>query len=378
MDYSLENDGTERLIITFQKKSDITSFIRWDFYSRILHSLVPSQDKTTWVKGNRLDIEIRGWPKIVRWNRVSDLQMASDSLPDSWLNHNLDQWIQDVEYGTSNAIDKVVKGGVKFSVFQIGNHSSGWVEYAFASASREVAALCMLYDLEKRSRNHIELWLEPDEYPPISNSPHRNWPRKKTQPQRYFGDPSKAVESLEKMGWQRHGAEASSFIERDEFLGSRQEFYRITHVEQQLKHMRIRKEIPTRWRISILERDNFTCLYCGRQHDRAQLNLKTGKHPQLDPDHRIPVNVQSDNSDDSNFHENLITLCSTCNQRKREITKKFQQNDEHDWDNEEWAYPDRIDFLENRILSLVQIYAQKQNCSIDEALSALINNDSKL
>ena len=66
------------------------------------------------------------------------------------------------------------------------------------------------------------------------------------------------------------------------------------------------------------------------------------------------------------------------NQRKREITKKFQRNDEHDWDNEEWAYPDRIDFLENRILSLVQIYAQKQNCSIDEALSALINNDSKL
>ena len=283
-----------------------------------------------------------------------------------------------MKYGTQNAISKVEENGVKYSIFQIGNHNEGWIEYKFQSASREVAALCMLYDLKPHPRNNIELWLEPSDYPSISNSPHNNWPKSVTENKRYFGDPSKAVESLEKMGWPRHGADKTSMVSRDIFQGSRQEFYQLTQKQQQIKHMRIRKDISKKWRIAILERDNFTCLYCGRKHPKSEMNSKTGKHPQLDPDHRIPVNVKTDDSNDSNFLQNLMTLCSTCNQRKREITKKFQQNDEHDWDNEEWAYPDRIDFLENRILSLVQIYAQKQNCSIDEALFALINNDSKL
>ena len=378
MQYKLNTHDNQRLTIEFSKKSDITSFIRWDFYSRILHSLTPKKEDGLWANGKRLNVEIRGWPRNPNWVRISDLVLQSTPLPKGWLSENLKQYSIDLKYGTQNAISKVEKNGVKYSIFQIGNHNEGWIQYKFQSASREVAALCMLYDLKPHPRNNIELWLEPSDYPSISNSPHYNWPTSVKENKRYFGDPSKAVESLEKMGWPRHGADKTSMVSRDIFQGSRQEFYQLTQKQQQIKHMRIRKDIPKKWRIAILERDNFTCLYCGRKHPKSEMNPKTGKHPQLDPDHRIPVNVKSDDSNDSNFLQNLMTLCSTCNQRKREITKKFQRNDEHDWDNEEWAYPDRIDFLENRILSLVQIYAQKQNCSIDEALSALINNDSKL
>lgn len=356
MKYHITKNGA-KLVLKFSKISDVTSFIRWDFYSRILHSLVPKKDEGLWIKGSRLDVEIRGWPRVPRWNRISDLEMESDALSDDWFDNGGKQFIPDLKFGTQHAIDKLVVDGVKYSEFQIGNHDNGWLEYRFQSASREVAALCMLYDLKPHPRNHIELWLEPDEYPPIGG-PHSNWPKSVEDNKRYFGDPSKAVESLEKMGWPRHGPDASSVVSRDVFQGSRQEIYQLTQHEQQLKHMRIRKDIPAKWRKAILERDDFTCLYCGRQYDQKDMNPKTGKHPQLDPDHRIPVNVKSDNSNDSNFLENLMTLCSTCNQRKREITKKFQQDDDHDWDNEEWAYPDRPDFILKRIDNLKSILSK--------------------
>lgn len=370
MKYHITKKGA-KLVLQFTKKKDITYFIRWDFYSRILHSLVPKKDEGLWVKGSRLDVEIRGWPRVPRWNRISDLEMESDALSDDWFDNEGKQFIADLKFGTQHAIDKIVEDGVKYSEFQIGNHDNGWLEYRFQSASREVAALCMLYDLKPHPRNHIELWLEPDEYPPISNSPHSNWPKSVEDNKRYFGDPSKAVESLEKMGWPRHGPDAVSVVSRDVFQGSRQEIYQLTQHEQQLKHMRIRKDIPPKWRKAILERDDFTCLYCGRQYDQKDMNDKTGKHPQLDPDHRIPVNVKSDNSNDSNFLENLMTLCSTCNQRKREITKKFQQDDDHDWDNEEWAYPDRPDFIAKRILNLAKFYAKQRGITVEEAIAEI-------
>lgn len=374
MEYDVEKTSGRRLRITFTKRLDVTRFIRWDFYSRILHSLRPKENEALWVKGSRLPVEIRGWPKVPRWNRISDLELESDALPDDWLAGDYKQLSADLKFGTQYAIGKVEYQGVKFSVFHIGNHDIGWSEYRFQSASREVAALCMLYDLEPHPRNHIELWMEPDEYPPISNSPHSNWPKSVEENKRYFGDPSKAVESLEKMGWPRHGPDATSMVSRDVFQGSRQEIYQLTQCEQQLRHMRIRKDIPPKWRKEILERDDFTCLYCGRQYEQEDMNSKTGKHPQLDPDHRIPVNVKTDDSDDSTFLENLMTLCSTCNQRKREITKKFQQNDDHDWENEEWAYPDRQDFLARRLLSIAIMYSEKVGLPVDEAISELLEN----
>ena len=373
--YKLLVDGS-KLRIEFSKKSDITSFIRWDFYSKILHSLKPGSDGV-WEGKDRLPVHIRGWPKIVNWHRVDELIMESSTLQSNWILRNFRSFSNDLQYGIENAIDKIEQNGVKFSVFQIGNKTKGWTEYRFQSASREVVALCILYDLQPHPRNHLELWLHPDNYPPISNKPHSNWPRDIQKNKRYFGDPSKAVESLEKMGWPRHGADATSEVSRDIFQGSRQEIYQITQIEQQIKHMRIRKDIPRNWRIAILKRDDFTCLYCGRKYSEKDMNEKTGKHPQLDPDHRIPVNVKSDDSNDSNFLENLMTLCSTCNQRKREITKKFQANDGHDWENEEWAYPDRIDFLKNRILKMVQIYAEKEDCSVNEVLSKLESTENQ-
>ena len=119
--YELSVLDNQRLTIEFTKKSDITSFIRWDFYSRILHSLTPQEEDGLWKNGKRLNVEIRGWPRNPNWVRISDLILQSTQLPKGWLSENLEQYSIDLEYGTQNAISKVEENGVKYSIFQIGN-----------------------------------------------------------------------------------------------------------------------------------------------------------------------------------------------------------------------------------------------------------------
>jgi len=63
-----------------------------------------------------------------------------------------------------------------------------------------------------------------------------------------------------------------------------------------LKHrINIRKKAA---RFDILQRDNFTCQYCGRKPPEVKLQI----------DHKIPQSKEKNNT-----NENLITACSDCN-----------------------------------------------------------------
>lgn len=64
-----------------------------------------------------------------------------------------------------------------------------------------------------------------------------------------------------------------------------------------------------RLRFKILQRDNFTCKYCGR-------NVKDN-NVKLHVDHKIPISKGGSNNVD-----NLITSCSDCNIGKNDILLK--------------------------------------------------------
>lgn len=70
------------------------------------------------------------------------------------------------------------------------------------------------------------------------------------------------------------------------------------------KRKRMSEEFPEEWakiRKFIFERDNYTCVYCGK------------RGTQLEVDHKIPF--IHGGSDDV---ENLLTACVTCNRQKRD------------------------------------------------------------
>jgi 5-methylcytosine-specific restriction endonuclease McrA len=69
--------------------------------------------------------------------------------------------------------------------------------------------------------------------------------------------------------------------------------------------------ISKRVRFAILERDNFTCRYCGRQSDAVKLEI----------DHLTPVS-QGGTNDESN----LFTSCFDCNRGKaaKTIPRRLQ------------------------------------------------------
>jgi hypothetical protein len=358
VEFKLESVNTEGLStrvlrLEFKNKSQTTHFIRWQFYSSLLHSFAPNNNSNIWEKGNRLDVCIKGWSKSIIYKREKDNVLISNQISTSWIKEHFKLYKSILQQSISEAITGKIINNIKIKRFYIGNDKKGWEKYDFNSASREVVALCLLYDKKPKARDQLELWLSPQDYPSIPNSPHNNWPENIKREKRFYGDPSKTVEALSQQGWERHGENATITVSKDIYGGNRQEFYTLLKRKQDLSQQTNRVNIPSNWRISIFERDEFTCLYCGRQYSRNDLNDKTGMHKYLDPDHRIPVNVSPDKSNDTNFHDTIITLCKTCNQRKREVTKKIQTNSNYDWKNEEWAFPDKPSFIFKRIHNLL-------------------------
>src|SRR5947209_5066076 len=76
----VQND--EKLNLTFLSTSVANEFGRMDFYSRVLHSLKPDELRI-WKEGNRLDVEIKGWPKYIKWLRVSDKEYQGTIISQS-------------------------------------------------------------------------------------------------------------------------------------------------------------------------------------------------------------------------------------------------------------------------------------------------------
>ena len=59
------------LKLKFFNKTYAENFSRMDFYSRIIHSLAPNKDRI-WEVKDRLKVEIKGWPKNVKWQRMAE------------------------------------------------------------------------------------------------------------------------------------------------------------------------------------------------------------------------------------------------------------------------------------------------------------------
>ena len=86
---------------------------------------------------------------------------------------------------------------------------------------------------------------------------------------------------------------------------------KVTKISKSKSHS-IEKEKPSRYiplsvRVDILNRDNYKCVFCGRNADRVTLEI----------DHIIPFSQGG-----SNEIDNLQTLCFDCNRGKgaRELT----------------------------------------------------------
>lgn len=71
-----------------------------------------------------------------------------------------------------------------------------------------------------------------------------------------------------------------------------------------MKRKTKRKSISVNRRFSILNRDKFTCQYCGSKAPKVELTI----------DHRIPLCKGGTYSDD-----NLLTCCEECNQGKNKL-----------------------------------------------------------
>jgi hypothetical protein len=144
----------DQILISFSTKALANDFSKMDFHSRVLHSLKPDSNNM-WREGSRLDVEIRGWPKLIRWVRISDNEFrgsisthSEDMLRD--YAGTLSQVLSDILIGTKDAAGRPVYR------FSIGN-ANQWTPYSFYSKARTIAALCVLYDLGPHPRNDLEL-----------------------------------------------------------------------------------------------------------------------------------------------------------------------------------------------------------------------------
>lgn len=341
-----------KLSIQLMSKSAANTFGRMNFYSRVLHSLSPDEDRI-WRDKERLSVEIKGWPKNIRWIRTG---------PEQFKGTIKDLRVFDLEgYSVilAEALEGIIEGkslvqGVKkVHRFSIGNDSL-WTEYHFHTKARTIAALCVLYDLAPHGRNDLELNIEKR-----LGLQEASWPvdydSKITV--RTYGDPSKTADELRNEGWSRMEPDISMKVFRQNIGGAQQQMYQLTQIAQNLDSRVMRTDIPKKWRQKLYKSQDYTCQICHIKYP--------GKY--LAPDHRIPVIYQADDLTEENYKEKLMTLCRFCNQQKRETTKIFPSN--YDWGNSPWAFPEKFEI--EKIKSEIRQLAKSRKLSIKKALKLL-------
>jgi NRPS condensation-like uncharacterized protein len=89
----------------------------------------------------------------------------------------------------------------------------------------------------------------------------------------------------------------------------------------------------------------------------------------LSPDHRVPSIVQADELSEANYLEVLQTLCSKCNQVKREACKKCPY--EHDCEKCHWAYPEKFGVSVPNMKKLKEL-ADAEGATINSYLNDLL------
>ena len=345
--FRLEGNA-EDFHVDFESVSIANEFGRMYFYSRLLHSLKPDS-LGVWREESRLEAEIAGWPKKIKFSRQSGTLFKGQS--ESSL--NLVEYEKELEEAL-NGISVGEKGenGNTIRRFEIRNGSSS-KRYLFHSKARTIAALCVLYDLEPHPRNDLEINI------PASLLPEQSWPVKHEQTGivRLYGDPSKTADVLRNEGWSREGEVPGMRVFNKIVGGARQQMYQMLRKDQDISQRMMRTNISSRWRRALYESQNFTCRICGNRYEAEYLS----------PDHRIPVIFQPDELAQENFLEKLMTLCRYCNQQKREFCKRIPYN--YDWETSPWAYPEK--FSLQKTAEEIRRFAKIQNITPTEVLDLL-------
>ena len=356
--FKLEFDDNN-LSLTLSIKSCADTFCRMYFYSSLLNSFKPDSN-ATWIPQERLDVEIKGWSRSIVWNR------ASDTTFEGIIKDNSEFTFQDfsttLETAIRNIFDGVLVETIKYYSFAIGNDIE-WQEYLFKTRSRSICALCVLYDLQPHSRNELEVRISNKYKPRIRPSMirgneaisrfYRNEGNETIS--RFYGDPSKTVDEMRNEGWTREGDNPTLILQGGRGQGSTQQTYRLTSTKQDLSLQVARTTILSRWKTELFITDDYTCKLCHTRHDNPRL---------LAPDHRIPVVIEADRLTEENYKDKLMTLCVSCNQRKREFTKKVTLD--YDWNSSPWAYPEK--FQLEKIEEDISRYSKANQKSFDDVV----------
>ncbi|MEM8720998.1 MAG: hypothetical protein AAGE84_17155 [Cyanobacteria bacterium P01_G01_bin.39] len=356
--FTLKFDGIG-LNIVFEKKTCANTFARMYFYSGLLNSFKPNAD-AVWIPQKRLDVEIKGWSKNVSWNRTSDTIFEGNIADDVKL--EFQDFSKVLESAIGNVFDGVSIDGDKYYAFAIGNNLK-WQEYLFKTRSRSICALCVLYDLKSHTRNELEVRISEQYKPKIRPSKvtgeeaiSKFYSDKSNKTvSRFYGDPSKTVDEMRNEGWTREGDNPSLIVKGGRGQGSTQQTYKLTSTKQNLSLQVARTTILQRWKTELFIMDDYTCKLCHTRHDNPRL---------LAPDHRVPVVIQADMLTEENYKDKLMTLCVSCNQRKREFTKKVTLD--YDWNSSPWAYPEK--FQLEKIEEDISRYSQANQKSFDDVI----------
>lgn len=346
--FKLVMSGKE-LSLSLKTKKLAETFARMDFHSRLLHSLRPDENGI-WQPSNRLNAEISGWPKKIKWTRLGEKEFKGELSSGETI--EMEEYTQLLEAAMAGIIDgsDTIAGATLYRfAIQDGDKT---LEYNFHSKSRTIAALCVLYDTKPHSRNHLEINI-PQKYGPQLKFPVPT----SDEIQRTYGDPSKTADELRNEGWSRMGEEATMKVFRERVGGQIQQMYQISQTEQTSGSQVQRSNISKKWRKELYESQDFTCQICLTKYDESN----------LEPDHRVPVIYEADGLTDENFKEKLMTLCRFCNQQKRETTKRLPTD--YDWLNSPWSYPEKFDL--ELAKKRIEIYSKRSGKSVKEVLKEL-------
>jgi hypothetical protein len=344
--FTLEIDNSD-LNLSLCKKNDANTFSRMYFYSTLLHSFKPNP-QAIWMPGKRLDVEIKGWSKNIIWGRVSETKFEGViKEQDIFI---FEDFCETLKIAIENIVDGIEIEGQKYNKFAIGTHPE-WKEYLFKTRSRSICALCILYDLKPHTRNELEVIIS-NKYHPKTKEP---FVTDDETTSRFYGDPSKIVDEMRNEGWTREGDSPTLIVKGGKQQRATQQTYKLTSIEQNLGLQVARTNISSRWKNKLFKSDNYTCKLC---------HTKYKDQSYLSPDHRIPVVVQADNLTEENYKNKLMTLCTYCNQRKREYTKKLPPD--YDWNSSHWAYPEK--FQLQKIEEDIDRYSQANQKSFDDVI----------
>jgi hypothetical protein len=342
---SLEDSG---IVLKFANARLAGTFSRMEFCSRLLHSLSPDENRI-WREAKRLDAEITGWPRNISWERTNDLEFAGSLKEQNGF--SIKQYTQVLEAAMLGVTEGEPSptGSLLFR-FSISNGNE-IREYRFHGKARTIAALCVLYDMERHPRNHLEINIP-------KKLAMKLWPVETSdEHQRTYGDPSKTADELRNEGWPRIGAATSMLVFRERVGGQFQQMYQITKQEQTLDSQMLRSNISKKWKDELFKSQDYTCQICLLKYDPEL----------LEPDHRVPVVYEADQLTDENYKMKLMTLCRYCNQQKRETTKRLPAD--YDWKNSSWAYPEKFEL--DGIKRMISMRMKRMGKSYEEVLEEL-------